>query len=221
MIDDDEKSYWRSKNWDDDIVVPDVLKINVKQEERKQNISNTRRLKFATDTAFVKQHKAMVKERSQNSNWLNNVREANEKRSQNPVWQENVEKSNKKMAKDPNWIKSHKKGSEIRSQNLTWRENAKKAGSKRANDANWRENVTTANQTLTKDPKWIEKNTRAHSTPLVTPEGVFDSLVNAAKVYNEIRNFKNGINWVKAQLKQGTPGFKKITWEEYDEIMQK
>ena len=56
---------------------------------------------------------------------------------------------------------------------------------------------------------------KTRNTPFVTTHGAFYSLKEAGLVFNKVRNFNNGAKWVRAQLKNKTPGFYYISWEEY------
>jgi hypothetical protein len=182
-----------------------VLKINVKKEEHKQNISNTRRLKFATDPAFVEIYKKLGQLKSNDPKFIETMKQVAQNRKNDPNWVKNNKLSNQRKAKDPNW-----------------RENNRLSKQRLKEDPNWVETMKQAAQKRSKDPVWQENNRQAKRSryfPVLTPIGVFESAKHAGRAYSE-KNFKNGYNFVRNNLKLDPTNFYHITWEEYDKIMQ-
>ena len=103
-------------------------------------------------------------------------------------WKEANNAAVKRRKQDPNWIKEQQARIVKRSTNEEWRENVGKA------------------------------STVTHGVCCVTPLGIFPSVQQAGKYYDELRGTKCGVTVVCRNLKKGTTGYKYITREEYQKL---
>lgn len=136
-----------------------------------------------------------------------------EKLKADPEYQRMMAERNREMAKDPAWQAAYLEGRK-KMDRTNLREGMKNLRQREDWDEMWKKN----RERMKANPEWRKNVLRAKGKPFVTPEGVFDTLNNAAEVYNKIRNFRNGKKWVYEMLKRGEPGFYHITWEQYDEL---
>ena len=192
-------------------------------------IKRTQSIRDVTQsTEWKDNHREAVKNRT--SEWRENVSNANKvtvkrrktkafydsrkKLKADPEWQRMMAERNKEMAKDPAWQAAYLEGRK-KMDRTKLSDNMKSLRNRDDWDELWKKN----RERMKANPEWRKNVIRAKGKPFITPAGVFDTLNNAAEVYNELRNFRNGKKWVYEMLKRGEPGFKHITWEEYDQLV--
>ena len=136
----------------------------------------------------------------------------------NPNNKKKVDERNKNQINDPFYKEKLAIGIAKREADPAYQENRKKALENRSKNDKWKNNVRTAQQN--RSPEHIKNSFRSNAYPIVTPDGVFEGLVDAHEKYNKIRNFNNGRKWVLGMMKKYPELYYKITWEEFDNIIK-
>ena len=160
--------------------------------------------------------------------WAEKNKKARDKVNSDPTVHKNRTEANQRNAKDPDWIAKNARGVEKRKQSITWKQNHAEAMKKVHANPNLAENRRKGvEQKTLEDPDWIlrrnENSAKAKFKPLVTCEGIFDSLKSASEHYAVIWKISVELARVRLMRKKNKPGqpYYNITQEEYTKLTGK
>jgi hypothetical protein len=157
-------------------------------------------------------HVAGIKERNSSNTFKLSIA----KRTADPAWREKNARSVRQTTATQKWQDSHKAAMELLTQNPDWQKKHQTMIKNRGDT--WRANKAKAMKDLSQDPNWQANTAKANRLrsckPIITPEGVFESLNQASDHYIPIRG-TNARRHLMSLVKKPDSGFYYITQEEY------
>ena len=166
--------------------------------------------------------RATAVQKREANGWYEKNKQAAKKANAKDEVHKNRTNANRKNAKNPDWIKANARGVKKRMSNEQGRINHAEAMKKVHANSNLAENRRKGIEKKTlEDPDWLlrrnENSAKAKFKPLVTPEGIFESLNSASIHYASIWQISFELARVRLMRKKNKPEqpYYNITQKEY------